>query len=562
MSYRQHSTSDAYSKVLCILTICLVTCMISCRPRVHISEKENLAFERASRNAELANEGFVRCNNYMNAWLSFADPESKLTPRTLSRDIDIWNANDCAADNFPFLVLTSFFTDREKYDGVMLEMLQNEIRLTSRVGSLPDTYSFSKKGFYYDSVSIPRIVFGTTEYIKDGLLPITEWLGQTPWSDRMFSMLEDLDQHIDVAGGFGSAFGNAANDEVNGELLQVLSRVYWMTGDERYLKWAVKIGEHFLGDAYPLNSHYLRLRDHGCEIISGLCELYVTLSFVDAEKRARFAERLHPMLEFILAHGRNEDGLFYNGINPANREVVQPELADTWGYTLNGFYSVWMVDSVAQFREAVTTVFANLHKYHNYNWENLGADGYADAIEGALNLLNRIPDERAIDWIEKEIQVMWSMQDSAHRENAQRWKNSGIIEGWYGDGNFARTTIMYNLWKSQGTWLHPWTPDVRLGAERAGDTLFISIESNAKWEGTLFFDKPRHAVNMKLPVDWPRINQFPEWFTVSDDDRYNVIDVDANKIGSYSGKQLIEGIRVGLKENEGRRLMVVRVSNQ
>src|SRR5690606_29435304 len=155
------------------------------------------------------------CNNYMNAWLSLADPESKLTPRTLSRDIDIWNANDCAADNFPFLVLTSFFTDREKYDGVMLEMLQNEIRLTSRVGSLPDTYSFSKKGFYYDSVSIPRIVFGTTEYIKDGLLPITEWLGQTPWSDRMFSMLEDLDQHIDVAGGFGSAFGNAANDEVD-----------------------------------------------------------------------------------------------------------------------------------------------------------------------------------------------------------------------------------------------------------------------------------------------------------------------------------------------------------
>ena len=26
-------------------------------------------------------------------------------------------------------------------------------------------------------------------------------------------------------------------------------------------------------------------------------------------------------------------------------------------------------------------------------------------------------------------------------------KESGIIEGWHGDGNFARTTIMYCLWK-------------------------------------------------------------------------------------------------------------------
>src|SRR5690606_12232664 len=209
--------------------------MISCRPRVHISEKENLAFERASGNAELANEGFVRCNNYMNAWLSFADPESKLTPRTLSRDIDIWNANDCAADNFPFLVLTSYFTDQEKYNGLMREMLENEIRLTSRVGSLPDTYSFSRQGFLYDSVDMARIVFGTTEYIKDGLLPITEWLGTTPWSDRMLTMLGDLDHHIDVAGGFrDNTFGNAPEDEVNGELLQILSRIYWMTGERRY----------------------------------------------------------------------------------------------------------------------------------------------------------------------------------------------------------------------------------------------------------------------------------------------------------------------------------------
>ena len=441
----------------------------------------------------------------------------------------------------------------------MREMLDNEIRLTSRVKSLPDTYSFSKKGFLHDSVSLARVVFGTTEYIKDGLLPVTEWLGHTPWSERMLTMLDDLDEHVDVAGGFGkNTFGNAPEDEVNGELLQILARVYWMTGEEKYLDWAVQIGEHFLGDAFPLDSHYLRLRDHGCEIVSGLCELYVTLSYANNERKVHFQGRLQKLLDYILEKGRNEDGLFYNAINPKSGEVVESRLADTWGYTLNGFYCVYMVDSTARYRDAITTAFSNLHKYHNYNWENLGADGYADAIEGALNLFNRIPDERAAKWIDSEIRVMWSMQDSSHRDNAQRWKNSGIIEGWYGDGNFARTTIMYNLWKSKGGFIQPWRDDVIMGAEIKGDTVYISIRSQTPWEGTLYFDKKRHSVNMKLPVDWPRINQFPEWFTVSPAGSYQLLDVSNGKKQVMDGSSLIvDGIGLSLEGNETKYLMLV-----
>lgn len=543
----------------CVLLLSFLAGITSCKTTSHeISEGDNHIFEKALQNGTLANEGFIRCNNYMNAWLSFADPASKLVPRTLDRDTDIWNANDCAADNFPFLVLTSFFTDQEKYHGIMREMLDNEIRLTSRVGSLPDTYSFSKRGFLFDSVSMPRVIFGTTEYIKDGLLPITEWLGATPWSDRMLTMLRDLNKQTDVAGGFGkNSFGRAPEDEVNGELLQILSRVYWMTGEDEYLDWAVQIGEHFVNEAYPLDSHYLRLRDHGCEIVSGLCELYVTLSYADPEKKAYFQEPIHKLLDYISKEGTNEDGMFYNAINPQSREAVEPSLADSWGYTLNGFYSAYMVDSAEHHRDAVTRVFSNLHKYHNYNWENLGADGYADAIEGGLNLFNRIPDERAAKWIDTEIQVMWSMQDSAHRANAQRWNNTGIIEGWYGDGNFARTTIMYNLWKSQGTYLQPWKEDVKLGAEMKGDTLFITVQSDARWEGKLHFDKSRHSENMNLPVDWPRINQFPEWFTVTPTGVYEMLDLQNNSSEKISGKVLTDGVPLRLNANETRRLMIV-----
>jgi hypothetical protein len=527
---------------------------------MEVTEQDEAIFNKASGNADKAHTGFVRIQNYMNAWLSFADPGSKLVPRTLDRDTDIWNANDCAADNFPFLVLTSYFTDQEKFDGIMREMLRNEIRLTSRVKSLPDTYSFSKKGFLYDSVSMPRIVFGTTEYIKDGLLPVTEWLGTSPWSERMLTMLGDLNEHVDVAGGFGNeTFGNAPDDEVNGELLQILSRIYWFTGNRKFLDWAIEIGDHFLlGDGYPLiHSNYLRLRDHGCEVVSGLCELYATLHYANKEKNLAYREPLYKLLDYILDHGRNEHGLFFNAINPETGEVVAPDLADTWGYTLNGYFAVYLVDSVTAYRNAVNKVFENLHRYHNFNWENLGADGYADAIEGGLNLYNRIPDERAARWIDEEIKVMWSMQDSSHRANAQQWKGTGIIEGWYGDGNFARTTIMHNLWKSKGTFVKPWKSDIRLGGEVKGDSLYIILQSSAPWQGKLYFDRARHSTNLKLPIDWPRINQFPEWFTVSKEKKYQVAELESGTSREIDGDSLLHGLSMELGANEIKRLIVI-----
>ena len=497
---------------------------------------------------------------YMDAWLAEADPQTKLVPRHLAGPgRDIWNAQDCAADNYPFLVLTSFFTDRDRYEGLMREMLANEIRLTSRVKSMPDTYSFKKGGFMHDEVSMDRVIFGTSEYMKDGLLPLTEWLGPSPWSERLVSMLSDMDSYVNVADQFASeGFGSAPTAEVNGELLQTLSRMYWFTGDEKYLDWARQIGDHFLlGDGYPLNSfEYLRMRDHGCELVAGLCELYVTLHFTDKEKQLQYREPLYKLLDYVLAHGRNADGLFYNAINPKTGEVVADGLADTWGYTLNGFYDVYMLDSVANYRDAVTKIFGSLDKYHNYNWENLGADGYADAIEGALNLLNRVPDERAAQWIDAEIRVMWSMQDSAHRENARQWMGSGIIEGWYGDGNFARTTMMYNLWKSKGAYLQPWREDVTLGAEQVGDSLFVVVMAQSPWRGKIHFDRQRHSLQMKLPVDWPRINQFPEWFTPQPESKYRWEEA-GGRSRSYTGSQLHEGIDAELDAGETVRFVIV-----
>ncbi|MCG8307112.1 MAG: hypothetical protein MI975_06930 [Cytophagales bacterium] len=526
----------------------LAILFVSCDPdysTYSISENDRQLFDRAMKNSVLANEGYGRCDRYVRAWLEYSDPVSGLIPRNIGESKDFWNAKDAAADNYPFMVLTSFFTDRELFRGKMMDMLNAEKVLTSRIGSLPDTYSFSKKGFSEEEVKMGQIVFGTSEYIKDGLLPLTEWLGNSPWSERMIGMLKDLSHEIDVAEDIEEkGFGRAPQEEVNGELLQVLSRIYWMTGEDKYLDWAIKIGDFYLlGDRHPTRDlDYLRLRDHGCELVSGLCELYVAVNFANQTKKKEYEQPLHEMLDRILEVGRNQDGFFYDGINPQTGEIIHQRIADNWGYTLNGFYSVFLIDNKQEYMDPILKLFSNLNKYRNHNWEG-NADGYADAIESALNLYNRIPDSGVANWMDSEVQVMWGMQ-----------RESGIIEGWHGDGNFARTTIMYNLWKSKGLYLNPWRRDLFLGAEQKGDSLFVSIRSEQAWKGKLYFDKRRFKENMNLPIDWPRINQFPEWFTARPAEAYQFVDFDQKTTGRFYGRDLIDGVDLEL---EGEKRLLV-----
>ena len=439
-------------------------------------------WSQAEADGRLHGESFQRCQRFVHAWLAYADSVTGLIPRNLERDADIWNAKDAAADNYPFMVLTAALTDQDLFEGRMLEMLQKEKSLTSRIGHLPDTYQFSKGDFQSDQVDIDEIIFGASEYVKDGLLPLTEWLGESPWSERMVEIIDDIWQHAQVNTEFGAIPSD--NVEVNGEMLQVLSRVYWMTGNEKYLTWALGLGDYYLlGDHHPSRDmSSLRLRDHGCEIISGLCELYATLHFADPAKKETYTEPLHELLNRVLRVGRNQDGLFYDVVNPQTGAVIQDRIADNFGYNLNGFYTVFQLDSVRAFQEATRKALKILpEKYRNHDWENQSADGYADAIEGALNLYNREPIAATADWIDSEMKVMWSKQQS-----------NGIIEGWHGDGNFARTTIMYALWKSMGVRAVPWRDDLALGATMQGDTLWVSLTGASPWEGTLLFDQARH----------------------------------------------------------------------
>ena len=521
--------------VLFILSVSLLSCSESSTNRP-LSPADSTLFRRAANNGKQANEGYRRCRRFVAGWLAHADPVSGLIPRNLDRDTDLWNAQDAAADNYPFMVLTAALTDRPLFEGRMLDMLRSETRLTSRVGTLPDTYSFSKQDFRDDTPDLGRILFGASEYIKDGLLPLTEWLGPSPWSERMLTMLDDLWDQAPVETPYGSIVSD--NVEVNGEMLQTLARVYWMTGESRYLDWAIRLGDYYLlGDQHPTRHRFsLRLRDHGCEIVSGLTELYATVHYALPEKKQEYHAPLHEMLDRILEVGRNELGLFYNIVNPQTGEIINEGIADNFGYTLNGFYTVYLIDGTEAYKEATLRALETLEKnYRSYRWEGESADGYADAIEGALNLFARESVVSTAAWLDSEIRVMWAKQ-----------QDDGVIEGWHGDGNFARTTIMYNLWKAQGTFIRPWREDVELGAVRDGEALFICLSAGEDWQGTLRFDAPRHRTVLNLPLDWPRINQFPEWYTVAVEKTYELKNVGTGGSENYTGAELTAGIPLNL----------------
>jgi hypothetical protein len=528
----------------------MLTWLLSgCAHRDNLStDRMGMIFEKAWVNGKAANEGFNRCLKYVHAWLDLADPSTGLIPRNINdrRSKDIWNAQDCAADNYPFMVLTASLLDRDIFEGKMKDMLRAEKKFTSRIGALPDTYSFSRKGFANNKEVLKDIIFGSAEYVKDGLIPLTEWLGPSEWSDRMISITDDLLNHAPVRTPYGHIISN--DPEVNGDMLQSLSRIYWMTGERKYLDAAIRIGDYYLlGNNHPTrNFRVLRLRDHGCEIVSGLCELYAVVSYSDTAKKESYRAPLYEMLDRILQTGRNSDGLFYNSVNPVKGVPVNGGIADNFGYTLNGYYTVYMLDGIEKYREPVIQALSVLdEKYRDFPWEGTSADGYADAIEGALNLYAREPVPSAEKWIDSETRVMWVKQ-----------QESGIIEGWHGDGNFARTTIMYCLWKTQGTHPVPWRKDLELGAVLDDSLLYLSLCSEDDWDGVIRFDTKRHSEHMHMPADWPRINQFPEYFTVEKEKSYRISTGKKKEMRIVKGDELIRGLPVSVGKNECRKLTI------
>jgi len=474
--------------------------------------------EVARRHGEETRELFQRAHRFVEGWLKHRDPVSGLIPQNLSSPL--WTPENSAADNYPFMVVTCYLTDPQLLAGAMTDILHSEIRLTTRVGALPDTFSFPKQAFERQRIDWPRLVFGSAEYCKDGLLPVAELMGRTEWFSRLRAMAADVCDTAKVETQFGRIPDDGA--EVNGEFMEVLARLYSATSDLRFLQMALKMGDAYFLEVLPgngylpchswdFNAHQprttvLRLIDHGSEIIGGLSEVYALASRHAPEKAKQYAEPMRRMIGMLLDHCRNQDGLWFVEVDTKTLKGGGG-VPDTWGYVFNAVYTYGMLTGEAPYREAVEQALRSICKINDWN----GADAYADSIESAVVLLNRIDVPETWRWVDRMTAMMSAIQ-----------KPDGIIEGWHGDGNVARTWVMVALAKTGGTHAVPWRPDLRVGAAQTEQGLLVSVRADQEWSGRLFFDYPRHREHLNLDPNYPRLNEYPEWSPVEDGSLYTV----------------------------------------
>lgn len=507
------------------------------------------------RRGEIGRRARARALGVFDGWWATRDETTGLFPRRL--DQPVWAPQDNAADMLPFLFLTAHYLAPERL-AELTPILEREQKLTNRMGPLPDWYDIPARRFVYEQPDVHRAIFNAAEYCKDGLLPMTEVMGPGPWLARMRELVDAVWQHAPIESDFGKL--PADDTEVNGDLLQTLARLYCTTEDRKYFDWAARLGDAYCSEVLPRNGglpphrwdfaahrpivDILNLNDHGNELIGGLAELYVVSQKVDPSRAERYRPPLLAMFRRLSERARNEDGLWFAALKASTAEPTNRATPDTWGYPLAAMAAFAAAARDATLAENVRCALARIDQPRYAVWS--GADSYADSIEGGLILLNRFPEPTLQSWLEKTLPLFLARQ-----------RDDGIVEGWYGDGNYARTALMVGQYYSRGASIVPWRDDVRFGADADANTFRMAIQADKPWRGVVRFDTPRHRLNLHLPVNYPRLNEFPEWYVVEPGATYE-ISVNGEPSRRVSAESLATGFAIDVAGNQVVEIVVRR----
>ena len=455
-----------------------------------------------------------------------------------------WNYRDTAADCYPFYVWAAFYTDLDVLNTVMVDTLKAEQRLCNHVDALPVSYDMDRGE--KSVIDFDAIVFGASEYAKDGLVPIVEITGRDyPWFARMRGIVDDVFKHARYETPYGMI--PSTNVEVNGDLLQILPRLYCMTGERKYLDWAHRLADHYLlpGGFVPA-----RLSDHGCEIIGGLGLLFAVDRKAAPEKCEEYRPHLEYMFDEILRRGTNSDGVIVGELQESPGPHDNVTIRDGWGYDMVGFLDYDLALGANRYGEAIQRPMTNLLKprYQKFNWDHGSRDNVADSVEGGLYLLYRIPVPEAFLWADREIATL--LVD--HTDPARLWDVHKL------EANTVRTVLIHTMLHTRNTIARPWVQGLQLGAAPYANGICVYMKSDQVYDGRLQFDVPRHRITMGFEQDWPRMNAVPEWFTVEPDPShmYSVQDADSGTAQRVSGALLSQGLPIHVDPGKPLRLLV------
>jgi len=527
MTIRKHAAIVA-------VLVFFLTCNLSARQSI-----DSASLNQARTSSKIAGYSLSKVKRWLHEVAI-----KKIDPKTgLYLGDGKWNYRDTAADCYPFLCWAAHVTDIDLLHGPIRDVLDAESKLCNHLDRIPARFDL-KTGRKDSSVSYDTLIFGASEYVKDGLIAIVEVTGKDDWFDRMKEIEDDVWKHARIDTPYGKI--PSRNVEVNGEQLQALTRLYTMTGEQKYLEWARRLGDYyFSNDDFVVE----RLRDHGCEIIGGLGLLLAVESEQESEKVAPYKKQLKRVFDTILEKGCNEDGMMYNHLR--DRDGWQGRLSDGWGYNYVGYICYDMIAGRDVYRPHIEQTLRNLAKpkYRNYPWEGTSIDGFADSVEGGIYVLNRYPVKEGFDWVDSEVAANIA-RSSDPLEAAELWGTMKL------QANGVRTVIMHALMHTQGLIARPWDIGMELGACPAGKGLTVAVKANGDYKGKIVFDIKRHKHYVRFEKDWPRMNTLPEWFTVELKKRYKVTNIETGKTQTRMGWQLHEGLQIRLRAAETATLYV------
>lgn len=481
---------------------------------------------RAWANAAAARPLLVHARRWLEEEVREADPESGLLMNSAGNRV--WNTRDTASDVYPFFTWAARLLAPEVLEQHSRKILEFERTRTQWRGRLPGDYDPVRRAPV--PMEAARAIFGASEYVKDGLVPIVELVGRGPWADRMREIEEDC---------FAFALWDTPagrlpmnNLEVNGDHLQSLPRLFGLTGDRRYLAWAEQIAEQYF---FHSKFRPVSLRDHNCEIVSGFALLWAVEKQIGSPLAARYEPALREMLDYIVDHGLTPDGLMHAKADPARKgprpSPATADLSHNWGYNFTAFLCYADVGGQPQYGAVVERALRALAdpKYHAAQWARGGFDrGLADSVEGAIYLLATRPVPEAERWVDSEAGVLDRLQWPLDKFGA----------------NIVRTALLYARTQTRGTWIHPWREDVTWGAAEQAGGLTVTVRADRAWRGRLTCDTARHRTIFGFTRDYPRINYLPAHFIVEPAARYRVALGGAAR--TMTGAELSEGLPLEL----------------
>lgn len=511
-------------------------------------EETEAAFRQAARSAEIAGFSLSKIQRWLHERAVPAIDRQTGLYRSAPQFHE-WNYRDSAADCYPFVVWAAFYTDLTVFEGAMRDLLHTEQRLCNHLDRLPVDYDIARQQKMQRSLD--EIIFGASEYAKDGLVAIVELVGKGEWYERMKGITEDVFQHATIETPYGKL--PSQNVEVNGDLLQVLPRLYTMSGEGKFLEWAHRVADYYVKPGRFVPG---RLSDHGCEIIGGLGLVMAVDATACPEKFAEYVPHVRYMCDEIIRRGTNSDGIIVGDLQPGPGPHDNVIVRDGWGYDYVAFLDYDMATGENRYRKQLEFALSNLLKprYENFNWDHNSRDNIADSVEGGLYLLNRLPVRQGFQWADREIATVLA-------DNSKPLADTWLWDTHKLETNTVRTVLIHAMMHTRNTIARPWRSDLQLGAAPLEGGIAVVLQAQKAYEGRLQFDIPRHRRYLGFKQDWPRMNTVPEWFTVEPDRTpYLVHNLATGKAQSVAGRRLHEGLQLKLTAYEPLRLVVQRES--